>query len=493
MNIQDKFLLEQTYQHFNERFSEEKNLIRTKEGSHTIRSSANYALSVLMATYNTEKAAGILKAIIDCQYTKKGEVYYGTFKRTLDEADPPEKPTVWDDYDPNWREFIATVFAVILAEYGEVLPESTVELMKKSAYMAAKGSIERYLADETPMNTNVELMHIFITEFYGRLLSDEAMLQQSKAALKRFYDIYKLNNTVCEFNSTTYYGVDFIALSCIKKYSKDEELLAIADIVYEGLWRNFADFYSFSLKNPCGPYARCYEMEMTEHSSIGAILYKNLGDVYKDKAGLNCESFTDPLIIKANVEIPEHLKDYFIIEQPERLIKHKFTELCERHPKGGRHFLCTSTAFISENFMMGALSGSQNTSGQLHPGTIFWKHNGELYWIRLSRRRPNGEWGEHFTGIYFNGHVNKDKFECEIDLNGDKKIEVFLEMHGKNIKNSTFEGNAWRLPGLEVTAHFNADNVSVREAQDRLEMYAVYPGGRDSKMTICMENFKLSE
>lgn len=494
MNVQDKFLLEQAYGHFSKKFSEEKNLIKTRsEGKHTVRSSANYALAVLMCTGDTEKAARIIKAIIDCQYTEKGKVYYGTYKRNIEEADPSISPVVWDDYDPNWREFMATVFAVILSEYGNVLSKDTVELMKESAHRAVEGSIERYIADETPMNTNIELMHIFITEFYGRMFNDTGMLEQSKAALKRLYDYYKLNNTVCEFNSTTYYGVDFIALSCIKKYSKDPELLATADVVYEGLWRNFADFYSVSFKNPCGPYARCYEMEMTEHSSIGALLYKNLGEAYKDMAGINCETFTDPLIVMVDVKIPEHLKDCFITEQPERLIEHKFTELCELHPKGKRHYLCTATAFISKNFMMGALKGSQNTSGRLHAGTIFWKHNGDMYWIRLSRRLINSDWWDHFTGIYFNGQVDKDRFECEIDLSGDKEIEVFLEMHGKDIKNSNFEGETWKLPGLEVKAVFNADKVYVREVGDRLEMYSVFPGGERSKMTISMENFRLTE
>jgi hypothetical protein len=493
MNIQDKFLLEQSYQHFTRKFSVEKNLIKTSEGKHTVRSSANYALAVLMCSGDVEKASLIIQAIIGCQYNKKGEVYYGTYKRNLEEVDPPVNPAVWDDYDPNWREFMATVFAVILSEYGNILPEDTVELMKRSAHMAVEGSSLRYLADDTPMNTNIELMHIFITEFYGRMFNDKGMLEQSKAALKRFYDYYKLNNTVCEFNSTTYYGVDFIALSCIKKYSKDPELLEAANVVYEGLWRNFADFYSVNLKNPCGPYARCYEMEMTEHSSIGAILYINFGDIYKDRAGINCESFTDPLIVMADVKIPEHLKEYFITEQPERLIEHKFTELCELHPKGKRHYLCTATAFISEKFMMGALRGSQNTSGQLHPGTIFWKHNGELYWIRLSRRRPNGRWAEHFTGIYFNGQVDRDKFISEIDLSGDKEIEVFMEMHGKDIKSSSFEGETWKLPGLEVKGFFHGENVSLRHVGERLEMYSVFPGGKNGKMTICMENFRLAE
>lgn len=493
MNIQDEFLLQQAFQYFNRKFSEEKSLLKTREGKHTVRSSANYALSVLMCSCDTEKAARIIQAIIDCQYTIEGQVYYGTYKRFLEESDPPVNPTVWKDYDPNWREFMATVFAVILSEYGKVLPEDTVERMKSSARRAVTGSTQRYLADDTPMNTNIELMHIFITEFYGRMFSDIEMLQQSKAALKRFYDYYQLNNTVCEFNSTTYYGVDFIALSCIKKYSKDAELLKTANEIYEGLWRNFAHFYNVSLKNPCGPYARCYEMEMTEHSSIGAILYKNFGDIYKDMAGINCESFTDPLIVMTDVKIPEHLREYFITEQPERLIEHKFTELCELHPKGNRHFPCTATAFISEKFMMGALRGSKNTSGQLHPGTIFWKHQGHLYWIRLSRRRPKGEWSEHFTGIYFNGKVDRDMFLCDIDLSGDKAIEVFLEMHGKDIKNSSFEGQTWKLPGLEVTGHFHADNVLLRQVGERVEMYSVFPGGKNGKMTICMENFRLTE
>jgi hypothetical protein len=493
MNREDKFLIEQMFQHFNRKFSEEKNLIKTSEGKHTVRSSANYALSVLMCSGDTDKAARILNTIIDCQYSQKGEVYYGTFKRNLEEVDPPINPTVWDDYDPNWREFIATVFAVILSEYDNVLPETTVELMKKSAYRAVEGSMQRYIADDTPMNTNIEFMHIFITEFYGRMFNNMGMLEQSKAALKRLYDYYKLNNTVCEFNSTTYYAVDFIALSCIKKYIKDAELLQTTDVIYEGLWRNFADFYSVSLKNPCGPYSRCYEMEMTEHSSMGALLYKNLGGLYKEMVSLNCESFADPLIVMADVKIPEHLKEYFITEQPERLIQHKFTELCELHPKGGRHFLCTATAFISPNFMMGALSGSRNTSGQLHPGTIFWKYNNELYWIRLSRRRPNGRWAEHFTGIYFNGRVERNKFICEIDLSGDEEIAVFLEMHGKDIKNSSFEEDTWKLPGLEVKALFDANNVSLRQVGERVEMYSVFMGGANSKISICMEDFKLVE
>lgn len=492
MNIQEKVLLEQIMDYSNKNFSEEKNLINSEEG-YDIRSSANYALAVLMSSNDTEKAARIIKAIIDCQYTKKGEVYYGTYKRTLEEADPPMNPVVWDDYDPNWREFISMVFAVILSEYGDILPEATTKLMKESSKMAVTGSIERYLADDTPMNSNVELMHIFITEFFGRLLKDDNMLKQSKAAVKRFYGYYKLNNTICEFNSVTYYCVDFISLSCIKKYSRDTELLAFANELYEGLWSSLADSYSVSLKNICGPYSRGYEMEMTEHSSMGPLLYKNFGDTFKDMIGINCESFTDPLIIMVDVKIPEHLKDCFITEQPERLIENKFTELCERHPKGNRHFLCTTTAFITNNFMMGALKDSQNTSGQLFPGTIFWKHNGDLYWIKLARRRPGGEWSEHFTGVYFNGHVERDKFISEINLKGDKEIEVFLEMHGKDIKDSTFDGDVWKLPGLEVTAVFDADNVSVRQVKDRLEMYAVFPGGKDSKMTIRMENFRLTE
>jgi hypothetical protein len=493
MNIQDKFLLEQTYEYYNKLFSEDKNLVKTEEGQHDTRNSINYALAVLMSSGDTRKATRIIKAVADCQYTNDNEVYYGTFKRVLEESDPPENPITWKDYDPNWREFIGMVLAVILSEYGNILEEDIVELMKQSAYMAVMGSTKRYIADDTPMNSNIELMHIFTTEFYGRLLDNTIMLEQSKMALKQFYDFYKKNNTLCEFNSTTYYGVDFIALSCIKKYSCDTELLSIAEEVYEGLWRNFASLYNVSLNNPSGPYSRCYEMEMTEHSSMGVILYKNFGEVYKELSEFNCESFTNPMIIMSDVQIPTHLRENFIKEQPERLLEFQYTELCEMHPKGNRHFLCTATAFITHDFMMGALKGSQNTSGQLHPGTIFWKYKDELYWIRLSRRRPNESSQEHFTGIYFNGQVDKDRFLCEIDLCEDKEIEVFLEMHGKDIQKSTFESGLWRLPGLEAKGYFDADDVALRNIGDRIEMYALYSRGKNSKMTISIEEFRLTE
>ena len=42
-------------------------------------------------------------------------------------------PVVWETYDPNWREFIFAIFALILEEFDQLLPASTVARMESAA------------------------------------------------------------------------------------------------------------------------------------------------------------------------------------------------------------------------------------------------------------------------------------------------------------------------------------------------------------------------
>ena len=491
MNDCDRLLLDRVLEGFGAAYDEAEGLLEDGEEGHPVRESAYYALALLMAGGADEKAAKIIASVIGTQYTESGTVYYGTYKRTIEEIDPPADPVVWKDYDPNWREFIALAFAAILAEFPERLPPALVGEMKESARRAVVGAVERYIADDTPLNTNIEIMHVFAADFFGRLLGDDYFLSRARIAADALYGLYARDGSVSEFNSATYYGVDFIALACIRKYCGTGAIRAMAAEIDDGLWSAFSDFYSPSLGNLSGPYSRCYEMEMTAHSSLGSIFYRSLGDDFRRMAASNGESFDDAIIILADVKIPERLREKFAVEGGERLVTRRFTELCERHPKGGRHFPCTATAWIVPDFMIGALDGSRNTSGQLHPATVFWNHRGGLYWIRLSRRRPGGHWSRHFGGIRYRGTAERGRLLCGIDLSGSEPIEVFLEFCGRGIKGSVFEGESWKLPGFALSGRFGADDVRVREAGDRLEMFATYPGGTPVSMYLVLEDFRL--
>ena len=65
---------------------------------------------------------GFLKVVLNAQYREPGKPWDGTFRRTPTEPEPGTNAVMWRDYDPNWREFIGTTFAIILNEYPDRIP-----------------------------------------------------------------------------------------------------------------------------------------------------------------------------------------------------------------------------------------------------------------------------------------------------------------------------------------------------------------------------------
>jgi hypothetical protein len=76
--------------------------------------------------------------------TQPERVYHGTFRRARQEPDPPpDHAVVWQDYDPNWREFIGTILIVMLAEFGDLLPDDLQAAMRAALRKAAEGAFRR--------------------------------------------------------------------------------------------------------------------------------------------------------------------------------------------------------------------------------------------------------------------------------------------------------------------------------------------------------------
>lgn len=492
MNERGNALLDRSLRSFDASYSEETGLVADEEGRDGTRGSVNYALALLMRGGGDERAARTIRAVIDCQFTEPGTVYRGTYRQRRDSPTPPRDPVVWRDYDPNWREFIAMVFAVVLAEFEDRLPADLVAEMERSAALAVAGTIDRVASDDVPLNTNIELMHLFTADFFGRRLADVSFTEASRAAAERLLGTFRPTGAVSEFNSTTYYGVDFMALACIRRWCRTPAVRAAAEEIDAGLWDCLAEFYSVGLENPSGPYSRCYSMEMTSHSSLGSILYLSLGEDWRHLWVPNCEQFADPLIVLSGAEVPPRLADAFTAPRGDRLVRRQFIELCERHPKGGRNFLCTATAFVSEELTIGGLAGSRNTSGQLHPATVFWKNGTGRCWMRLSRRRPGGRWSEHLAGVRFDCAAERDRLTCEVFLEGGDDIEVFLEFGGPGMADAAFGDSRWMLPGLSVRGSFAAEGVQVRRSGDRVELSAAASGHVPARMAITLEDFRLT-
>ena len=167
------------------------------------------------------------------------------------------------------------------------------------------------------------------------------------------------------------------------------------------------------------------------------------------------------------------MKDRLAAFSGERQVETRFRELMERGCPGDDSSVCVAEAFLAENYMLGALRGSRNTSGQLRSAAAFWKApDGSVSNFVLLRREP-GEKCEHVRTVYFNNRVRKNHMEIQVTWELERDMELFFAIAGCGLSEDMIAADCWRLPGM--TVHVNADGRTpeVRRSTDGLEV--VYP------------------
>ncbi|QYR19397.1 hypothetical protein KZ483_15825 [Paenibacillus sp. sptzw28] len=545
---EQRYLVYHSMQDMDLHFDDEMKMIRHNPNRHSTRGSAHYALGLLTrnAPGDLRRACDVLGKVLEMQLDYPEEIYHGTFRTAPQQPHPPagnlpwktfapgfayyldatfEKisarfidmlaieatpmpgsmdlndiknslqkaiddvlPPVWKSYDPNWREFIACTFAVILENFEEMLPDELVVRMDGSMVRAVSGSIDRRLSDAVPMNTNIELMHIFVSHYFGHRYNDESWIAHAAKEAESLLTGFNEFRSFAEFNTTTYYGVDLTVLGLWRKYGKSAAFQEIGHEVEKGLWENIALFYNANLENLSGPFSRAYEMEMRAHSSIGVFLYLALGKGYEYLAAINCESGHDPMIALVGVDVPEQVMPALIAHQGERLVEKKFRELCERDKPGSNSNLCTAAAWIGESIMIGAMSGSRNTNGQMYPATIHWKtEDGKKYYMRLIRREKGGHWNTHLRGITYEAKTNKNQLTVEVQFETNLEIELYFEIRGTGINAEAITPNLWIFPGLACRVEAEAPAPSVIQYDDCIKIiYPYRPDASSSRMSFTL-------
>lgn len=533
-----RHLLFQAMESMDQDYDSDAGLLRDYEDPdlHGSRRSAHYALGLLMRNGpgDVRRAGVVLEKVMDLHLDGPDEIYDGTFRTSPQAPNPPAGnypwktfapgfahfleetlqkisaqfihklhsehprlaefadrkalegcfqaaadsvlPAVWRSFDPNWREFIACTFAAILEHFEGRLPSGLVARMDRLMKSTVSASIDRRMSDAIPMNSNIELMHLFISHYFGFRYGDAEWIAHADRESARFHASYMEFGSLAEFNSATYYGVDLAVLGLWRTCGKSAAFVQIGRDLEKGLWENIAIFYNPNLENLSGPYSRAYEMEMLAHSSIGVFLYLALGKGYEHLTGINCESEHDPLIALVGVEVPPYLKPSLIAHQGDRLARTPFRELCERDKPGANSNLCTAAAWIGKDLMIGAMSGSKNTNGQLHPATMHWKaEDGSRYYLRLLRRERGGHWNSHLRGIHFEARVEKEWLEVEVLFRTELDIEVFFEISGGWIPVEGITPRCWTLPGLTLQLEAEAPEPVVREyGGERIEVIYRY-------------------
>ncbi len=159
------------------------------------------------------EAVAAIRALIGLQYDRPGTVVHGTYRRFLEWPEPPAEPVMWEDYDPNWRQFVGTTFAVILEDFSDRLDADLVAAIEASIGLACAGEVDGRIP---PSYSNPALM----PRLARRLVRAADRRRDADAARGRAFaetivaDFDRFG-AFDEFNSPTYYGIDLYALRLV--------------------------------------------------------------------------------------------------------------------------------------------------------------------------------------------------------------------------------------------------------------------------------------
>ncbi|MBR3738925.1 MAG: hypothetical protein IKN04_00520 [Clostridia bacterium] len=382
-------------------------------------------------------------------------------------------PVVWDTYEPNLREFLLMCFAMLLRHGERRMSAELKNDLLHSARLAMEGSITRSQTNFTPLNTNIQCMHIFLLDFFGALLNEPAWRDYAVSYAGGMLSRYREHHACAEFNSPTYCGVDLSTLGFVRRYSDNEKLISLAEELESGIWQDMADFYNPSMRNFCGPYSRAYEMDMAVHTCFCDMLYWALGEKDFPWHPFSVESVNNPLMLLGDIRMPEDVKRAFLTPKQDAAVCRTFRELSERGDPENNSALCTAEAWITPDLMAGVMRGSENPSYQLHPLVVFWRQKTGLGTIKLLRCLPDGQM-THLHTVFFNGTIEKNRLTMDVNAQVRRDVDIFFEIECDGMDTAVITENEWRLPGLTVTLNAKAPKAQVRRINART-LRVIYP------------------
>ncbi len=134
----------------------------------------------------------------------------GTFRCSPREPQPGDVPREWIDYDPNWREFIGTTFAVVLARHAAKLPRALVSALDASLRRAVEGTLDRHVPAEY---TNIAPMRAFLLDWAGARLHETEWQQRGASLAEEICRDYRATGAFTEHHSPTCYGIGLYGLA----------------------------------------------------------------------------------------------------------------------------------------------------------------------------------------------------------------------------------------------------------------------------------------
>ncbi len=428
-------------------FDPEVGLLRNPPGSfggaiadesvHLIPQSAWYAAGLLLRDEADDRARAsqVVAAILATQYDRPGEVWHGTFARFFEWPEPPSDAVEWEDYDPNWRQFVGTTWLVILRRFEDRLPAELLSRIEDSLRVAVEGEP----ADRVrPWYTNIALMKAVLEVEAGHRLHEPSWVARGHALAEAIVDRRARQGSFDEFNSPTYYGIDLLGLAMWRSCPVSSRVREWGAGMEQALWAETALLYHAGLGNLCGPYTRTYGMDL--HRYVGALslwMWPVVGRTATPLPDLGLASIDHghdlclgPMVALLDSRIPESVQPWLRAFPGPSTVERVVSEDPRR----------VVTAWLGDDVMIGA---EENDPGwpawhQFCPATIHWRGAaGDVGSVRLVH---NGAVG---------ARAAQGRLEVECGPASDGSPPTFLvEVEG--FDPGTVTADRWQLPGLDL-------------------------------------------
>lgn len=374
--------------------------------NHETLPSVWYAVGLLARNGDgdAEKADKIIKYVINDQYDDPNQLWYGDYTKEAEEplvgsGVYPASP--YGTWDPNWRGFVGLSFITMYEDYGDLLSDSTKDLILDSLYNCSVGDSYRgggVNGDNLwPSYSNPAIMRAIGTGWTGRKTDDQNMTDAGEEYAKEIIDLFDMYGTLSEFNSATYTGISLFGLTLWCKYAAKDSIMAErGPDLLRGVWNTTAQLWHADMRNIAGPWDRSYSFDMT--ISLGHLSLLLAPIIGREESGLRAHPETmshardwswAPLIATHfefyNELLSDDLKDSLKKFQGERTWTGK--AFAPPHDVEARNI----TTWLGKTLMIGGESyhtqsanGPSNNQKQFHPATAQWMYDdGRIGWLSV--------------------------------------------------------------------------------------------------------------
>lgn len=297
---------------------------------------------------------------------------------------PLYPPSIYETYDPNWREFVGTQLVQIVEEFSHFIGTEIVDKIIRSLETQAVGAMRRNGTDGDNLvtgYTNPGLMRALTVGWVGHRTNNQTLIDFANSRASDIFDLFTLgSNTFGEYNAPTYYGVNVWALAASIKYGSPDQFLTMnAPFLLSELWKDISDHYNAFLGNMVGPYDRANSRDLSQDSAIlplwfwGLFGYHNAPEPNLRQVNLEydaAEGASMALVMSTVVDnVPASVFES-LIETPQG--EREISRIIQENLNCSNARIATS--WVSKNLMAGGIEQRETMvrSEQSVPAIVHW-------------------------------------------------------------------------------------------------------------------------